>query len=304
MGGLFTIRLPNAVYKVNPKHDSALGSFLFGIMTAVLSTPCTAPFMGAAAAWAAKQEQWLTLTVFGAIGFGMAVPYLVLAAFPKLVEKMPRAGEASELIKQVMGLLMLAAAAYFVGVGFSGIFQQEGAPPTRVYLWLVVLCVAASGVWLCIRTLKIAKRNGPKLVFAAIGALLAVASIATGFQLTDKGPIDWNYYTPEVLAAEIDNNNVTVIEFTAEWCLNCKLLENTVLNQEEIVELFKQEDVTPIKVDLTGNNESGNQLLNDVGGLRIPLLIINDGNGEEVFRGDFYTVEQILDAVQTAKGAQ
>ena len=85
--------------------------------------------------------------------------------------------------------------------------------------------------------------------------------------------------------------------------MNCKLLENTVLNQDAIVELFKQEGVTPIKVDLTGNNESGNQLLNDVGGLRIPLLIINDGNGEEVFRGDFYTAEQILDAVQTAKGA-
>ena len=304
MGGLFTIRLPNAVYKVNPKHDSVLGSFLFGIMTAVLSTPCTAPFMGAAAAWAAKQEQWLTLTVFGAIGFGMAVPYLVLAAFPKLVEKMPRAGEASELIKQVMGLLMLAAAAYFVGVGFSGIFQQEGAPPTRIYLWLVVLCVAASGVWLSMRTLKIAKRTGPKIAFVSIGALLAVASIATGFQLTDKGPIDWNYYTPEVLQSEIDSNHVTVIEFTAEWCLNCKLLENTVLNQPEIVELFKQEDVTPIKVDLTGNNESGNLLLNDVGGLRIPLLIINDGKGEEVFRGDFYTVDQILDAVQTAKGVK
>ena len=199
---------------------------------------------------------------------------------------------------------MLAAAAYFVGVGFSGIFQQEGAPPTRIYLWLVVLCVAASGAWLCIRTLKIAQRTGPKLAFTSIGVLLAVVSIATGFQLTDKGPIDWNYYTPEVLQSEIDNNNVTVIEFTAEWCLNCKLLENTVLNQPEIVELFKQEDVTPIKVDLTGNNQSGNQLLNDVGGLRIPLLIINDGKGEEVFRGDFYTVDQILDAVQTAKGVR
>ncbi len=304
MGGLFTIRLPNAVYKVNPKHDSALGSFLFGIMTAVLSTPCTAPFMGAAAAWAAKQDQWLTLTVFGAIGFGMAIPYLVLAAFPKLVEKMPRAGEASELIKQVMGLLMLAAATYFVGVGLSGILQQEGAPPSRLYLWAVVLCVAIAGVWLAIRTLKIAKRNMPKFIFGAIGAVLAVASIATGFQLTDKGPIDWKYYTPAVLEEEIEQNNITVIEFTAEWCLNCKFLENTVLNQQAIVEMFEEDGVTPIKVDITGNNEIGNQFLNDVDGLRIPLLIINDGNGEEVFRGDFYTVDQILNAVESAKESQ
>ena len=119
MGGLFSIRLPNTVYKVNPKQDSWFGSFLFGVMTAVLSTPCTAPFMGAAAAWAATQSPTLTLIVFGAIGFGMAIPYLILAAFPHLVEKMPKAGAASEVIKQVMGLLMLAAAAYFIGVGLE-----------------------------------------------------------------------------------------------------------------------------------------------------------------------------------------
>ena len=87
MGGLFSIRLPNAVYKVNPKQDSIFGSFLFGVMTAVLSTPCTAPFMGAAAAWAATQSPALTLTVFGAIGFGMAVPYLILQRFHNLLKK-------------------------------------------------------------------------------------------------------------------------------------------------------------------------------------------------------------------------
>ena len=84
--------------------------------------------MGAAAAWATTQSPLLTLSVFGAIGFGMAVPYLILAAFPHLVDKMPRAGAASAVIKQVMGLWMLAAASYFLGVGLSGLFQQEGAP--------------------------------------------------------------------------------------------------------------------------------------------------------------------------------
>ena len=155
MGGLFSIRLPSVVYKVNPKQDSGFGSFLFGVMTAVLSTPCTAPFMGAAAAWATTQSAVLTLTVFGSIGFGMAVPYLVLATFPHLVEKMPRAGAASEVIKQVMGLLMLAAAVYFIGVGLSGIMQQEGAPLSRMYLWIVSGCIAAAGLWLAWRIWRI-----------------------------------------------------------------------------------------------------------------------------------------------------
>ena len=102
------------------------------------------------------------------------------------------------------------------------------------------------------------------------------------------------------MQAEIDENHITVIEFTAEWCLNCKFLETTVLNKPRIVDVFEFDDVTPIKVDLTGNNESGNQFLNDVGGLRIPLLIIYDGKGKEVFRGDFYTVDQILTAIESA----
>jgi len=304
MTGLFSIRLPNVVYKVNPKQDSVFGSFLFGIMTAVLSTPCTAPFMGAAAAWAATQSAMITLIVFGAIGFGMAVPYLILAAFPHLVEKMPRAGEASEVIKQIMGLLMLAAAAYFIGVGLSGVMQQEGAPPSRVYLWVVVGCVVASGVWMTWRSLRIVKRTVPLVSFSLLGLIIVLFAIIIGFRLTEKGPIDWEYYTPALLQEKLDEGDVVVIEFTAEWCLNCKLLESTVLQSSRVVQALSADDVTPIKVDLTGNNVTGNALLNKVGGLRIPLLIIMGPDGEEDFRGDFYTVEQVLDAIQKSKGPQ
>jgi thiol:disulfide interchange protein DsbD len=304
MGGLFSIRLPNAVYKVNPKHDSWYGSFLFGVMTAVLSTPCTAPFMGAAAAWAATQSPLLTLTVFGSIGFGMAFPYLILAAFPHLVEKMPRAGAGSEVIKQVMGLLMLAAAAYFLGVGLSGLLQQEGAPPSRIYLWIVAGCVAAAGGWLAWRTLRVAKKAMPKIIFVILGIFIMGGSVAVGIRLTDKGPIDWEYYTPELLAEKLEDGDIVVLEFTAEWCLNCKLLESTVLYSDRVVKAFEADDVSPIKIDLTGNNISGNELLNELGGLRIPLLIIMGPDGEEDFRGDFYTVDQVLDSINKSRGGE
>jgi len=273
-------------------------------MTAVLSTPCTAPFMGAAAAWAASQSAILTLTVFGSIGFGMAFPYLVLAAFPNLVNKMPKAGAASEIIKQVMGLLMLAAAAYFLGVGLSGLFQQEGAPPSRIYLWVVAACIAAAGLWLAWRTLQVSKTKTTKVVFVLLGLLLTVSSVIAGNRLTEKGPVDWEYYTPELLQEKLNEGNVVVLEFTAEWCLNCKLLESTVLNNARVVEAFDAEDVTPIKIDLTGNNVSGNALLNEVGGLRIPLLIVMGPDGEEDFRGDFYTVNQVLEAINKSRNKE
>jgi thiol:disulfide interchange protein DsbD len=259
--------------------------------------------MGAAAAWATTQSAIWTLTVFSAIGFGMAVPYLVLAAFPHLVDKMPKAGPSSDIIKQVMGLLMLAAAAYFLGVGLSGVFQQEGAPPTRLYLWAVALCVAAAGVWLAWRTLCITKRAGMRMIFLSIGIVMFISSIVVGNRLTEVGPIEWLYYTPEILEDSLAEGDIVVLEFTAEWCLNCKLLESTVLHSPKVVAAFESDHVTPIKIDLTGNNIAGNTLLDEVGGLRIPLLIILAPDGEEIFRGDFYTVNQVLDAIATAQGA-
>ncbi|MEE2719204.1 MAG: cytochrome c biogenesis protein CcdA [Planctomycetota bacterium] len=302
MCGLFTIRLPGKLYMVNPKHDTVHGSFLFGIMTAVLSTPCTAPFMGAAAAWATTEPPGITMLVFAAIGLGMGAPYLILAAFPRLTDRMPKAGAASELIKQVMGLLMLAAAAYFVGVGLSGVLAVPPEPPGRNYLWVVAGILMVAGGWLAWRTFAISPSWKQRSIFGVIGALLIATGVLGGIELTDKGPIDWIYYTPERLEESLEDGDVVVLEFTAEWCLNCKALEQTVLASDAVTALFQDGEAVPMKIDLTGNNTVGNDLLAEVGGLRIPLLIVLAPDGREVFRGDFYTIEQVLEAVRLARG--
>ncbi|MDX1566045.1 MAG: cytochrome c biogenesis protein CcdA, partial [Phycisphaeraceae bacterium] len=319
MCGLFAIRLPKWVYKISPRQDTLSGSFGMGVMTAVLSTPCTAPFMGSAAAWAATQHAATTLLVFTAIGAGMALPYFILAAFPNLVQRMPRTGPASDLIKQVMGLLMLAAAFYFLGTGIAGLTADPPDPPTRLYWWAVGLTIAAAGVWLAWRCYKIVASSvrqshseteenvtrvvviDPRFItFAAFGALMVAAGLWLAVSMTDRGPIDWVYYTPERLAEAQQKQKVVVLEFTAEWCINCHALEQAVLNQPKVVEALNRPDVTPIKVDLTGNNILGNQKLIEVGRRTIPLLIIYDRNGREIFRSDAYTAAQILDTIAAA----
>lgn len=302
MMGLFTVKLPKAVYFINPSQESMHGSFLFGIMTAVLSTPCTAPFMGAAAAWAATQSAGVTLGVFGAIGAGMALPYLVLAIFPGMAHKMPRTGPASELIKQVMGGLMLAAAAYFLGTGLAGYLVDPPDPPTLAYWWFVAIAVAGSGFWLAYRSVKITKSNGHRAVFGVIGLLIAAAGIYLGAAFTNRGPIEWTYYTPERVAEAQAEGKVVVLEFTAQWCLNCHFLEQTVLFTDAVSERMNREDVAPIKVDITGNNEVGNARLIETGRRSIPLLVVYDPSGNEVFKSDAYTIQQVLDAIAQARG--
>ena len=304
MCGLFYIRLPQAVYRFNPGQDSLAGSFGFGMMTAVLSTPCTAPFMGAAAAWAATQYPATTLLTFASIGAGMAAPYMALSIFPALVERMPRTGPASELIKQVMGLLMLAAAAYFVGVGLSALVVTPPDPPGKEYWWAVMAFGAAAGFWLAYGTLRITAHTGRRAVFGLLGAALVVFSAVGAVRFTDKGPIDWTYYTPSRFEEALEEGQVVVMDFTAEWCLNCKVLEHNVLQSPEVVNLLAAPDVAAVKVDITGNNPVGKAKLRDTGRLTIPLLVIYASDGQEVFKSDFYTVDQVLAAVSQARGTQ
>ncbi len=303
MCGLFAVQLPQFVYRINPGHDTLVGSFGFGIMTAILSTPCTAPVMGAALAWAALQHPAATLSVFAALGLGMALPYLVLAAWPALIAKVPRTGPGSELLKQVMGLLMLAAAAYFVGTGVSGLLAVPGEAPTRAYWWAVAACLAAAGLWLAWRTWRITDRRAPRAVFTALGAAAIAAALGIGLHFTAPGPVNWQYYTPDRFAAAMADDKVVVLEFTAEWCLNCKALEHTVLNDTQVVAALRAPDVIPMKVDLTGDNPDGNARLAAVGRLTIPLLVIYDRGGRAVFTRDFYTVGQVVAAIEQARAS-
>ena len=119
-------------------------------------------------------------------------------------------------------------------------------------------------------------------------------------KLSGEGPIDWVYYTPERFDAAVQQNKIVVMDFTAEWCLNCKALEQGVLHNPKIVKLIAREDILPMKVDITGNNPTGKAKLREVGNLTIPLLIIYSPAGKQIFKSDFYTVDQLYDAITEA----
>jgi thiol:disulfide interchange protein DsbD len=302
MAGLFTMKLPDWVYMVEAKHDSYWGSFLFGVMTAVLSTPCTAPLMGTAVAWATTQGPGTILTVFAAVGSGMAFPYLILSANPKLIDRMPRTGPASDLIKQVMGLLLLAAAAYFIGAGVAGILVEPPEPPSHLYWWFVASLGGAAGGWLLLRTFALTTKSVNRFIFGGLGAFILTVSVLIGLSQTAKGPVDWTYYTPERLAAAQQAGKVVVVDFTAEWCANCKTLEALVLNTPAVSKELNADDVESIKVDLTGNNAAGNALLKASNRVTIPLLLVYARDGSLVMNSTEYTPAQVLAAIAEARG--
>ncbi len=306
MAGFFTVGLPQWVYAVETKNETVkeqivsqimAGSVIFGVMTAVLSTPCTAPLMGAAAGWAVTTRSPATIiAVFLAIGFGMGAPYLVLSAYPQLARRLPKSGPASDVLKQVMGLLLLAAAIYFIGAGINGYLED----PIKVHWWAIGLVGAAAGVWTVIRTMQLAKGRGTQAAFVLVGLFITGVSIAIPPVLTHER-LPWRKFTPDALQAAMSKGDVAVLDFTAEWCINCKTFEKTILESDAVAAVLNEPGVALLKADITGKNAPGTAKLAELGRVTIPLLVVYAADGTEVLKSEAYSAQQVIDAVKAAK---
>jgi thiol:disulfide interchange protein DsbD len=258
--------------------------------------------MGTAAAWAATQQPAVTIATFSAIGAGMGLPSL-LAAFPRLVRRVPKTGPGSELLKQAMALLMLAAAAYFIGIGIGTLLSDPAAPAGRLHWWPVMILCAAAGAWTGLRAFTLSSGKRAKALWASVGAGIVVLSLYGAVRLTDTGPIAWAAYTPDRLERAFKEHKTVAMIFTAEWCLNCKALEQGVWGNPELVRLVSEPSVLPVKVDLTGSNPEGRKRLQAAGSLTIPLLLVYTPDGRPIFRSDFYTADQVMGAIRASLAA-
>lgn len=299
MFGAFELRLPSLAYAFNPRQETAAGALGLGVLTAVLSTPCTAPFMGTAVAWAVTQAPASTLAVFAAVGAGMGLPYAVLAANPAWLSRVPKAGPWSELLKQVMGLFMFAAAAYFLGIGVRTL-AGPGWDDPRILWWPVAGFCGLAGARIATGAVRMARPGWPRLAWGAVGAAVVLLSTAAAAGMADRGPVRWIPYTPDAAAEAAAGGKPVIMVFTAEWCLNCKALEQGVWRDRGVAQAIAAAGAVPIKVDLTAGNPQGRAQLKTAGSLTIPLLVVYDRKGEPLFRSDFYTAAQVEEAVRSA----
>jgi thiol:disulfide interchange protein len=297
MAGFFTVGLPQWVYSVETKNESIPGSVIFGVMTAVLSTPCTAPLMGAAAGWAVTTKSPLTIiAVFLTIGLGMGAPYLVLSAYPQLAKRLPKSGPASDVLKQVMGLLLMAAAVYFIGAGING-YRTE---PIKAHWWLIGALGVAAGLWTTWKALLLARTGAGRATFVAAGVFIAVVSGAIPPVLTYER-LPWKPYSAEALAGAMRDGDVAVLDFTAEWCINCKTFEKTILESDAVSAVLNEPGVALLKADITGKNAPGSAKLAELGRVTIPLLVVYAADGTETLKSEAYTAQQVIDAVRAAQ---
>lgn len=326
--GLFTVQLPQSVYKVNPKADSPWGSFVFGVMTGVLGLPCFGLVAGALLASSTAIPPAVTMLIFTALGVGMALPYLILSLNPKWVDVLPRTGPASELVKQVMGLLLLAAGAYFLATGLQALILDMPWIGRQLHWWAVAVFVALACFWLVVRTLQITKSVPKRGVFTILGVLAGSASLMFAWDATQKAKSDyleqerqiaqaraqsgesaiitstWVDYEPGLLERAREAGYVVVVDFTADWCLNCKALKAAVLEVEPVRSRLRSDDVVMIKADLTSTRQPAWALMRELNQKAPPVLAVYGPGieGQTPWMANTYTSGSVMDAIALGKG--
>ncbi len=301
MMGLFTINLPSAVYSVNPTGDTLLGNFIGGVLTGILAVPCTGPLLGATLAWILTQPAWIGLGVFMLMGAGMAAPYLLLISFPSLLARMPRGGPGSELLKQVMGGLMVAVAAFLAGNLTSAKWP-----------WFVVGAIAIGAcVWLIIGGVRMLRTNRGRSAAVALGAVGILAFGAMTYSLTKPPPIDWRTFISvsddvinKAIEAEVKAGRVVVVDFTAKWCTNCHVIEQNIIYAHESLVALRRPGVVAFKVDLTPPGENGWGVVRQIsGGGGIPLFVVfGPGLEKPIYYQSFFKPSDLVAAIDQAAG--
>jgi thiol:disulfide interchange protein len=310
--GLFAINLPQAVYMINPKADTARGSFFFGVMAGVLGLPCFGFVAGGLLAGAAALPPLTIMIIFMCLGIGMGAPYLILTIKPGLIQMIPRTGPASELVKQVMGLLILAAAGLFISVAFRTLLIDKPYLSESLPYWIAAFFILLAGTWLTLRVLSISKKPWPKVIMPLLAllvvvgivryALVSAAADKADYDMRLAGGAAWRPFTKDALDKGLADHKVVVVDFTASWCINCKALKRRVLDREPVFSRIRQGDVVILEADVTSDSDPGWDFLHSLGQTGVPTLAIYGPAIQQPLIYNAYTADTVMSAIDKAKG--
>ena len=284
------VQPPQWVYRL--QGNGYAEPYFAGLLAAVLSAPCTGPFLGGVMAFALTQAPSTIFVLFIAVGVGLALPYLVLLTHPGLLTRIPRGGAWLLRVQQVMGLILLAGATFFATTVLA----------ERVSTLLWTAWLGAVAFWL-IRSLVVGPGFGARLV----SALVLVAGVAGGVTLGleeeagARHELPWQPLTERALIEARTAGAPVLVEFTADWCINCKVLEQTVYADIAIARAVDTAGMHVLRADLTRPDSALDAYLRSFGGAGLPFAVILAPDGTVHRRlPDLFTVNTLKTAIETS----
>jgi suppressor for copper-sensitivity B len=301
------------------------GAFAKGVITTVLGTSCIGPFLGVAMGFAAKQPPLVVYLIFSSSALGMASPYLLIGAFPRLFWFLPKPGEWMDTVKQTMGFVLLATVVYLMtliqwplmvptlallvglwaGCWWIGRTPLYAELPQKLWAWGAAtgfggLTVITAFVWLAPIMQERFQRTVEREIASRGGSNQAARETAQG----NTNRLPWRPFSLQDLVALTGEGKTVMVDFTADWCLNCKALEKFVLNTAQTKEFVTANGIVVMEADVTRYPPDETALLKKLnGGSRtVPVLAIFPAGrpNEPLVFNEPYTIGQLLEKLKEA----
>lgn len=261
-----------------------LGAFFTGVLAVTAATPCTAPFMASAMGYAAAQPPGTALLVFAALGLGFALPFSALSFAPGLQRFLPKPGPWMERFKQALAFPMFATAAWAAWV----LGGQTGAD--GLLALFAVLIALGLIVW--------GFRAFAGLKGRAAAVLVALAVAAFGLTTLRPAPVLAETWSPERVVALQAEGRVVFVNFTADWCVTCKVNERAALSSAEFVRTLRTIDAAYLVADWTRRDPVIAETLAQYGRDGVPLyLVYHPDRAEPVILPQIITSQLVADAM-------
>ncbi len=265
------------------------GAFVHGLFTTLLGTSCTAPFLAVSLGYALTRPAPIIYLLFLTVALGMSLPYFLLTANPGWMRFLPKPGLWMERFKQLMGFVMLAVVVWLFSVMVSS--RPERAVNLGWYLLALALACWLFGSF-----------SQPAVRWLLV-PLLVIGGFFEMTRLAAPDGLPWQRYSDEKLARSVEHGEPVFVDFTADWCLNCKTYEKAVLRTEPIRQAFAQKKVVMLRADWTEPNEEIRRALERFGRVGIPLYVLYRPGEKQPVLLDALTSNILLHHLSLIRGA-
>ncbi len=281
--------------------DGYTGSFFTGVLTTIAATPCSAPFMGSALGFALTQPASIAFLVLTVLALGLALPYLLFSFLPAAAKILPRPGVWMKTLKELLAFPLLGTVVWLVWV----LGNQTGND--GILLILTALVTTTAVIWLLGMP---AIRFVPKMSRAILILLLSlltfgviaslkikprVATLPGGQSGSSLVHAPWKNWSPEAQAAALAAGKTVLIDFTADWCVTCKVNEALVFERTSVKEALSKDSVVALLADWTNGDPAVTEALTKVGRNSVPVyLLYKNGSATPKILPQILTVDGLL----------
>jgi suppressor for copper-sensitivity B len=292
--GLFEVPLPQFVAgSARLGGDGLAGNFAAGALATLLATPCSAPFLGTAVGFALASGAAQILAIFLALGVGLALPYLLVAAVPKIARQLPRPGRWMVMLRRLLGIALGATAAWLLAV----LAAQSGAGAALAVGLLMGALTVALAIFRKARLRRVAAA-------AIVAAALVVPLLPASGPAAASDDSGWKRFDRAAIARLVGEGKTVFVDVTADWCLTCKVNERLVLDAAPVRRLLAASDVVAMRADWTRPNPAIADYLRSFGRYGVPFnAVYGPGAPFGVPLSEILTEGAVSAALRRAAGA-